>query len=733
MHKWYVVFPLLLSGVVFAQEPQNQGITPNLAGFLFNIFAPKSGDIAKLVESNKFSDADAYFAKERSYFRENKKDNQSVLKKLSAGLAAVYDPQVEAVVARITTTRSATPKGWGEAKASMSAATELKSEIKRVEIFNEPDFDLKSLSSLDAALAAASSEWEEKAPAAFKAYNHIDDKPFFANYPIKIDEAVFFDNNFESIVGLIGTFTSSQLAAFAKTYADRVNRSDGLKDALLNRYLTSMMSNDPKQLSLASALEIIKRAREAGFNPKAIPGIKIGFAEVTSKTLLKEGQIEFPAQVQMDLPFDPIKADIDELFVGGDQALPNYLIIFDVAKANTSRRILAKTDADSKFVSGTNTEPNPSYEVARGRLFEAQAGLARAQATYTQGLAAAIINGIAIASWTSNVQSAESALHNTPPTTTKNVTTDYKYSTSEVKSTRTMTTNYYVIDRIEKKYFKGIFDSSETKTFKISYNVHDKDPERQRILAQYDKEDDIARFEQTPMAVTASTLIDDYLTNRALSKPLPPIVKLRQEILEDKNKALASFKSQQFDGKPLKDPRFDSVVVILNPKGAIGTGFFVKPSLVMTNYHVVEGVKFIEMKMFNGMETFGKVVKSDVRLDLALIRVQDQGVPVQFFEGNTLDLGSTLEAIGHPKGLTFSITRGIASAVRKKQSVFAVGGKEILFVQTDAAINPGNSGGPLFLGQKVVGVNNNKLVGGSEGLGFAVHYSEVAEFMKESF
>lgn len=435
----------------------------------------------------------------------------------------------------------------------------------------------------------------------------------------------------------------------------------------------------------------------------------------------------------MDLPFEPSKAEIDELYSGQESSFPDFLIIFDVAKASASRRIIAKTDVESKFVSGSRSEPNPQYEVARGKLYESQAGLARAQGTYTQGAAAAIINGLAIAAWRSNVNNAESALNSTSPTLTKNLTDDYKYSTSEVKTTRTMTTNYYVINRVEKKYYKGVFDTSENKAFRISYNVHDKDPERERLLTQYDKEEEISRFEQSPMTVVVSALIDDYLKNKASSKPLPSIAKLRQEMLEDKNKALANFKAQKFDGKPLKDPRFDSVVVILNPKGALGSGFFVKPTLVLTNYHVVEGVKFIEMKMFNGMETFGKVIKSDVRLDLALIKVQDQGTPVQFFEGNTIDLGSTLEAIGHPKGLTFSITRGIASAVRKKKSVYAVGGKEVLFVQTDAAINPGNSGGPLFLGQKVVGVNNNKLVGGSEGLGFAVHYSEVAEFMKESF
>jgi S1-C subfamily serine protease len=235
------------------------------------------------------------------------------------------------------------------------------------------------------------------------------------------------------------------------------------------------------------------------------------------------------------------------------------------------------------------------------------------------------------------------------------------------------------------------------------------------------------------MKVTASALINDYLANERQSKPLPSLDKLRDEMVKDKNNALAEYKTRQFNAAPVNDPRFGSVVVVLNPKGALGTGFYVTPDLVMTNYHVVEGVKFIEMKLHNGMETFGKVVKSDVRLDLALIKVQDRGVPVEFYDKNNLDLGSTVEAIGHPKGLTFTITRGVVSAVRKKKSVFAVGGKEVLFVQTDAAINPGNSGGPLFLGQKVIGVNNNKLVGGSEGLGFAVHHSEVAQFMKESF
>ena len=725
---------ILLSGCATTDTMGSIGsnLGSNVSSSITSLFNQRGSTLSALIESKKFREADDYFAKERTYFRENKKENIPTLEKLRVGLAAIWDPQIEPAISRITISKIARPENWGEAKNSLVAGNKTYTDVSTVEIFKEPGFELKSAVALKAALSATENEWEKTSQDAFKNYDHLAGESFFAKYPVELDVS-FLDSNFSLTSQLVGSLTAEQLGVFATTYSTQISRSDPMTSLMTTHYLGKYLEKAPKPVSLVSVIDAIKRAKAAGFNPKTVPGIKIGFAEVTSQTLMKEGHIEFPAQVTMDLPFEPTKAEIDELLVGQDKTYPDFLIIIDVAKASTSRRILAKTDAGSRFVSGSRTEPNPAYEVARGKLYEARSGLARAQGTYSPSLAAAIINGIAVGVWSSNVKNAEAALYSTPPSVTSDLTSEYKYNTSEVKPNRVMSTNYYVIDRATKKYYKGVFDAAESKTFKISYNLHDRDTQRHQILSQHDKEDDIANFEQEPMSVPASAIVEDYLKNASSAKPLPTITKLRQEILEDKNKALANHKAKQFDGKPLKDSRFDSVVVILSPKGVLGSGFFVKPTMVLTNYHVVEGVKFVEMKMYNGMETFGKVVKSDVRLDLALIKVQDQGVPVQFFEGNTIDLGSTLEAIGHPKGLTFSITRGIASAVRKKKSVYAVGGKDVMFVQTDAAINPGNSGGPLFLGQQVVGVNNNKLVSGSEGLGFAVHYSEVAEFMKESF
>ena len=297
-----------------------------------------------------------------------------------------------------------------------------------------------------------------------------------------------------------------------------------------------------------------------------------------------------------------------------------------------------------------------------------------------------------------------------------------------------MTVSYYILDRVNKKYFKSEFDVSEEKQFRVVYSLKDEDRKSTYHRSKYDSEKNVESFEKSAVSVSLSSLLQDYLDNIGKSKRLVSEENLRKEMLKDKNVTLASNKKKNHEAKSLNDARFNNVVVIYNPDGSMGSGFYVEPSLILTNYHVVEGANFLEMKLYNGMETFGKVVKSDVRLDLALIKVEAQGEPVTFYDSTSINLGESVEAIGHPQGFDFSITRGVVSAVRKQKSIYDTGGKEILFIQTDAAINPGNSGGPLFLNEKVVGVNNQKIVANSvEGLGFAIHFSEVREFLKEDY
>ena len=117
-------------------------------------------------------------------------------------------------------------------------------------------------------------------------------------------------------------------------------------------------------------------------------------------------------------------------------------------------------------------------------------------------------------------------------------------------------------------------------------------------------------------------------------------------------------------------------------------------------------------------------IKSDSDLDIALIRVEASGRPVSFANKFQISIGERADVIGHPRGLTFSLTRGIVSAVRTMW-----GNK---YIQTDAAISPGNSGGPMFQNDKVIGMSTWKRIDeGSEGLGFALHVDEIQNFISD--
>lgn len=723
-----------LASNAYAQEKSGVG-SINPLSFFSGIFSPKPAKLTKLLDENNVSGADEFVGSERQYFLiDNKKDNQELLLRLALAINAINNPYFDSSISSISKIDGASGVlGWLDEKSTIQKAKDVLETYSKYNLLYHMEYRSGKQAELELALRDMRERLSKEAPNQFVKFDHNGSESFFQLYPHTLD-GTFFGESLPQVERFIASLGKEDIGKFRNKYLEVIGKDSKLDQVLAGRFIEQSLLMSSDSQSLGKVLATIREAQNLGFTIKSMPGTKIGFVEVTSKTLLREGQIEFPTQIQMDLPFEATKVDVDSLLDSTEKSTANYVIVLDVAASRLSRRIISKSDESSSYISGSRREENPEYELARGRVFEAQMQLSNARSQSSgSSVLVAVLNGIAIAGFQNKVTQAQQAFSSTSSTVQKDEFQSYKYSTSNIDASRALTANYYVIDRSKGRYYKGTFDITENKSFKISYNVHDKDTARSSILSKFGTEADIAVYEQSPMTLPVSAIINDYLKNENSGKPLQSIAGIRTEMLQDKNKALTAYKESQFTAKAVNDARFDSVVVVSNPKGSLGTGFFVAPDLVMTNYHVIEGAQFIEMKLYSGLETFGKVVKSDVRLDLALIKVQTRGTPVSFYQGNNLDLGSTVEAIGHPKGLTFTITRGIISAVRKRPSVYGVGGKEVLFVQTDAAINPGNSGGPLFLGDKLIGVNNNKMVAGSEGLGFSIHYSEVSTFLKESF
>lgn len=158
----------------------------------------------------------------------------------------------------------------------------------------------------------------------------------------------------------------------------------------------------------------------------------------------------------------------------------------------------------------------------------------------------------------------------------------------------------------------------------------------------------------------------------------------------------------------------------------LGSGFIIEPNgLIVTNYHVIANVSKINVKLADNTELPAKLIGSDTKTDLALLKIDvEEPLPfVEFGDSNDARVGDWVIAIGNPFGnLGGTVTAGIISS---KGRDIDIDTNNIVdnFIQTDAAINNGNSGGPMFnLDQKVIGVNTAIFspLGTNIGIGFAI-------------
>ena len=165
---------------------------------------------------------------------------------------------------------------------------------------------------------------------------------------------------------------------------------------------------------------------------------------------------------------------------------------------------------------------------------------------------------------------------------------------------------------------------------------------------------------------------------------------------------------------------------------ALGSGFVISADgYIVTNNHVIEGADEISIEFFSGQRLEAKLVGTDPKTDIALLKVDsDTPLPfVAFGDSDAMRVGDWVMAMGNPLGQGFSVSAGIVSARGRELS-----GTYDDFLQTDAAINKGNSGGPLFnMEGQVIGVNTAILspTGGSIGIGFSMGSNVVTKVVDQ--
>ncbi len=220
--------------------------------------------------------------------------------------------------------------------------------------------------------------------------------------------------------------------------------------------------------------------------------------------------------------------------------------------------------------------------------------------------------------------------------------------------------------------------------------------------------------------------IDSY--NAIYQSEFEAITNALQEQESSFNKELKFLKSASEDFSGIINDAVKSVVSVASERSA-GTGFIIdEKGFIVTNYHVIQGGSNIRVLTYEKKVLDAEVVGFDSFRDIALLKISGSGYEkLELADSDELRVGNKVIAIGNPLGLSFSVTEGIVSAVDREGPT---GLEE--YVQTDVSLNPGNSGGPLIdIRGRVVGINNFKIGGGAEGLGFALESDAIRAVVNE--
>ena len=171
------------------------------------------------------------------------------------------------------------------------------------------------------------------------------------------------------------------------------------------------------------------------------------------------------------------------------------------------------------------------------------------------------------------------------------------------------------------------------------------------------------------------------------------------------------------------EEKYNSVFVVTSGN-SLGSGFAVGENCIITNAHVLDNTNNIVLTTYAGETHTAYLVGYDQDKDIAVLGVKAaKFTPLTIADYKSLNTGDDVYAIGAPKSMAYTLTKGVISAKERKIGKYT-------YIQTDAAINEGNSGGPLLNDAgNVIGINTLKM-SDSEGIGLAIPMTVVSDFLK---
>lgn len=599
-----------------------------------------------------------------------------------------------------------------------------KSKEVLLEYDRHDDSDLAEALSTDASTFESQIEsieilYKNNAANAFEQFDHFSGVDFLSQYPVpELSKQVL-------------------AACYKKCYPSWEKRKSDDLELLLGTKWLSLLDDERQQFAgLYSRLRFTeaKSTIDTGFRtiletnsvlgkhnlalPK-VDGMRAGFISILDSA-------EF--QINLEVP---------ELFIVEESKsinpleLENYdLVIVLVGNGKLEVKNANEVEVKSNYVTGHQMVPNPNYEVARLNMLQAQINYNRVANSnqinsYSyDNAASAIIGGIAGGLAAGNAQSeyqrATAIFQNTPPLVQQPIFQPYTFKVAELNLSKSIAGELFLFEPKNRRYMRCPLAENKEQLFTVSLGVNQSDVNLNVINEKTQSYDAITTWTSQELNLDLGEIlrkvpsVHDIQTLKSMKDVWVSNI---QKTVNDTGTSV----SQVSVGK---GNNLASVVVVEAGESS-GAGFFVTPELICTNSHCVAGAGVISLTYSDGRKAAATVVASDPGIDIAILRSNIKGVPLTLFDGEIPSLGTEVQAIGHPKGLNFSVTRGVISAARRLG--------DLTIIQTDAPINPGNSGGPLIYENKALGMNTMKLSQpGIEGIGFAIYSSSIREYLKRS-
>ena len=171
------------------------------------------------------------------------------------------------------------------------------------------------------------------------------------------------------------------------------------------------------------------------------------------------------------------------------------------------------------------------------------------------------------------------------------------------------------------------------------------------------------------------------------------------------------------------EEKYESVFVI-SSGNSLGSGFALGSNIIVTNAHVLDNPNRVQVKCYDGTKYTATVLGMDEDQDIAVLGISGAQFPVlKIADVAAMTTGSDVYAIGAPKSMAYTLTKGVISAKEREVGRYT-------YIQTDAPINEGNSGGPLLnAAGEVLGMNTLKMLD-SEGIGLAIPVTQICAYMR---